>query len=82
MIDVGTIPGGIVVCYIGYYLKKRAIIILPFLILGTAMMIMINYLKSLPNAFWLYLVLVFLTGFFIGGVYNNIVGGIAAELGR
>jgi hypothetical protein len=68
--------------YVGYYSGKRATIIVPSLIIGTAMMVMTNYLKGLPDPFWTYIFLVFMIGFFIGGVYNNIVGGIAVELGR
>jgi OPA family glycerol-3-phosphate transporter-like MFS transporter 3/OPA family glycerol-3-phosphate transporter-like MFS transporter 1/2 len=92
MIEVGTIPGGIIVWYIvffnyfskiGYYTNKRALIIVPSLWIGTLIMVGTNYLKgySTPPVL-LYVLLVFLMGFFIGGVYNNIVGGIAVELGR
>jgi OPA family glycerol-3-phosphate transporter-like MFS transporter 3/OPA family glycerol-3-phosphate transporter-like MFS transporter 1/2 len=92
MIDVGTIPGGIIVWYIlflkyfsmiGYYTNKRALIIVPSLWIGTLIMVGTNYLKGFATPpVLLYVLLVFLMGFFIGGVYNNIVGGIAVELGR
>lgn len=44
-------------------------------------MVMTSYLKALTDPYLLYIILVFLMGLTIGGVNNNIAGGIAVELG-
>ncbi|KAM3137181.1 hypothetical protein pb186bvf_010727 [Paramecium bursaria] len=80
MIEIGTIPGGILVIYAGVYWDKRASIIVPFLWLGTFVMVSINFLKNLEHNFFLYIILVFLTGILVGGCYNNISGAIVIEL--
>ncbi len=54
--------------------------IVPFLLCGTAVQIGINYIHVSNDG--PYIGLVLLTGFFVGGVYNNIVSGIAQELGH
>lgn len=44
-------------------------------------MITTDYLKDVHDAYFFYVILVFLMGLFIGGVYNNIGGAIGVELG-
>ncbi|CAD8088638.1 unnamed protein product [Paramecium primaurelia] len=78
--DVGSIPGGILVCLIGFYFNKRAVIIVPSLWIGTIIMISINYSGSLKHEIAGYISLVFLTGLFIGGCYNNISAALTVEL--
>ncbi|CAD8127267.1 unnamed protein product [Paramecium sonneborni] len=78
--DVGSIPGGILVCFIGYYYNKRAVIIVPALWIGTIVMISVNYSGSLKHEVAGYISLIFLTGLFIGGCYNNIQAAITVEL--
>jgi sugar phosphate permease len=80
MTDVGSIPGGIVICLIGYYFDKRAIIIVPSLWIGTLMMISINFTSSMKHEVAGYMCLIFFTGLFIGGCYNNISSAITVEL--
>lgn len=79
-IDVGSIPGGIIICCIGYYFNKRAVVIVPALWIGTVIMISINYSGDLKHEVAGYICLVFLTGLFIGGCYNNISSAITVEL--
>lgn len=43
-------------------------------------MVSINFLKNLEHNFFLYIILVFLTGILVGGCYNNISGAIVIEL--
>ncbi|CAD8098707.1 unnamed protein product [Paramecium primaurelia] len=82
MIEWGTIPGGILICYAGVYWNIRAILIVPILWIGTVVMICIDQLQKIQshNSDYLYYILVFLTGLLIGGVYNNISGAIVIEL--
>lgn len=68
------------ISYIGYNYHKRATIIVPSLWIGTILMIAINFLKSYDNPVGGYMVLVFFTGVFIGGCYNNIMAAITIEL--
>ena len=80
MLDLGTMFGAITVCYSGYYLNKRSTLIVPFLWIGTILMVFINFLKGLHDPVFLYCLLSFMTGFFIGGCFNNIATAIAVEL--
>ena len=80
MLDLGTMFGAITVCYSGYYLNKRSTLIVPFLWIGTILMVFINFLKGLNDPVFLYCLLSFLTGFFIGGCFNNVATAIAVEL--
>ncbi|CAD8105560.1 unnamed protein product [Paramecium sonneborni] len=82
MIEWGTIPGCILICYSGVYWNVRASLIVPILWLGTVVMICIDQLRKIENhkPYFLYYLLVFLTGLLIGGVYNNISGAIVIEL--
>lgn len=66
----------------GYYLDKRALIIIPFLWLCMIVMVIINSLKGYNNPVVAYIFLTFLAGFFIGGIFNNISAAIAIELSR
>lgn len=67
---------------IGYYWERRASVIVPGLWAGVLVMVFINQLKTLPDPVFLYSLLVFFTGLFIGGVYNNVAAAITVELGR
>lgn len=58
----------------------RASLIVPSLWLGTVVMVSINSLGHLDKPYFLYYLLVFLTGLLIGGVYNNVSGAIVIEL--
>ncbi|CAD8076330.1 unnamed protein product [Paramecium sonneborni] len=78
MTDIGAAPGGIIICLIGYYSHKRAILQVPSLWIGTIVMIIINYADDL--SLFGYLILVFIIGFLIGGTYNNIAALITVEL--
>ncbi|CAD8180439.1 unnamed protein product [Paramecium octaurelia] len=82
MIEWGTIPGGILICYAGVYWNIRAFLIVPILWVGTVVMICIDQLQKIQShqPYFLYYMLVFLTGLLIGGVYNNISGAIVIEL--
>ncbi|CAD8110428.1 unnamed protein product [Paramecium sonneborni] len=80
MIDVGSIPGGILICLIGYYFNKRAIITVPSLWIGTVIMISVNFSGSFKHEIAGYMCLIFLTGLFIGGCYNNISTAMTVEL--
>jgi hypothetical protein len=55
---------------------------MPTLSLGIITVIGTNYLQSIANPFWDYIGIVFMIGFFIGGVSNMIIAGIPVELGR
>ncbi|CAK91208.1 unnamed protein product (macronuclear) [Paramecium tetraurelia] len=80
MIDVGSIPGGILICLIGYYYNKRAVITVPSLWIGTIIMISVSYSGSFKHEIAGYMCLIFLTGLFIGGCYNNISTAMTVEL--
>lgn len=68
--------------YAGVHWNIRAILIVPILWIGTVVMICIDQLQKIQShkPYYLYYMLVFLTGLFIGGVYNNISGAIVIEL--
>lgn len=88
MIEWGTIPGGILIwyqwflilSYAGVRWNLRASLIVPALWMGTVVMVSINFLGKLDKPYFLYYLLVFLTGLLIGGVYNNVSGAIVIEL--
>lgn len=58
----------------------RAVVIVPSLWIGTVIMISVNYSGDLKHEVAGYIGLIFLTGLFIGGVYNNISSAITVEL--
>ncbi|CAD8076255.1 unnamed protein product [Paramecium primaurelia] len=80
MIDLGSIPGGILICLIGYYFNKRAVITVPSLWIGTIIMISVSFSGAFKHEIAGYMCLIFLTGLFIGGCYNNISTAMTVEL--
>ncbi|CAK94298.1 unnamed protein product (macronuclear) [Paramecium tetraurelia] len=80
MIEWGTIPGGILIWYLYFF----NLVMLEFI--GTfghfLQFLFFGLLQKIQShqPYFLYYMLVFLTGLLIGGVYNNISGAIVIEL--
>ena len=79
--DVGGIIGGTVAGFISDRFGKRAVVVVPMLVLGIPMLYVYGTVSAggqmVVNA-----VMLSCTGFLIGGVSNLISAAIAADLGR
>jgi sugar phosphate permease len=73
MMDVGTLVGGILIGYLGDFIKKRSLFLAPFILFSCIMMLIaFFFLDSDPLP---YFFVIFLMGVGLGGPYN-IVGTI------
>nr|KAG5710320.1 hypothetical protein BaRGS_009036 [Batillaria attramentaria] len=79
--DVGGIIGGTVAGFVSDRIQKRAVVVVPMLVLGIPMLFVYSSVEAggqmLVNA-----VMLCCTGLLVGGVANLISAAISADLGR
>lgn len=80
MFDYGTFFGGILTGYITDKMGKRALFMIPELIISTALMLIVKLCLTVQNV--AYYFVIFLIGFFFGGPYNIISAAIAIDLSK
>ena len=79
-LNVGGIFGSICCGWLGDLIKYRSPIITLFLILSLPFLLLLEVGNE--SIYWIYFIVIPLTGFFIAGVANNVQSAVAADLSQ
>lgn len=79
--DIGGIVGGTIAGFISDRMNKRAVVVVPMLILAIPMLFVYG-LAGIAGKVIVNGIMLFVVGMLIGGVANLISGAISADLGR
>jgi MFS transporter, OPA family, solute carrier family 37 (glycerol-3-phosphate transporter), member 3 len=80
LLNVGAVIGSMVCGWLGDWLRFRSPVIVLFL--GTAIPLLLLYEVGNEEIYWMYFIVILLTGFFLAGASNIIASAAAADLAQ